>query len=46
MRHFAFLAPDERTRLFLRAPEPFTIDDAPEGGARIQTTWPVFGLDS
>ena len=30
MRHFAFLAPDERKRLFLRAPEPFTIDDAPE----------------
>ncbi len=30
MRHFAFLAPDERKRLFLRAPEPFTIDDEPE----------------
>jgi citrate lyase beta subunit len=30
MRHFAFLAPDERQRLFAREPEPFSVDDDPE----------------
>jgi citrate lyase beta subunit len=30
MRHFDFLAPDERARLFHREPEPFTLDADPE----------------
>lgn len=30
MRHFGYLADDERARLFLRAPEPFGRDDDPE----------------
>jgi citrate lyase beta subunit len=30
MRHFDFLAEDERVRLFHRAPEEFTVDDDPE----------------
>jgi citrate lyase beta subunit len=30
MRHFDFLAPDERDRLFVRPPEPFPVDGDPE----------------
>src|SRR3954469_3538553 len=30
MRHFGFLAPDERDRLFLRAPQEFPADAEPE----------------
>jgi citrate lyase beta subunit len=30
MRHFDFLAPDERDRLFVQAPEAFTVDGDPE----------------
>jgi citrate lyase beta subunit len=30
MRHFDFLAPEDRGRLFARVPEPFGVDDDPE----------------
>jgi citrate lyase beta subunit len=30
MRHYDFLAPADRDRLFVRTPEPFTVDDEPE----------------
>jgi citrate lyase beta subunit len=30
MRHFGFLGPDERDRLFLRAPQEFSVDADPE----------------
>jgi citrate lyase beta subunit len=29
MRHFDFLGPDERDRLFVSPPQPFTVDDEP-----------------
>lgn len=30
MRHYAFLRPEDRDRLFHRPPEPFSVDDDPE----------------